>query len=126
MEPDEDRAARAQAMLVQQQSGGWWLVLWAPYRRRFDGYYLGSSERGVFVEGRTAQEMGTLLMQAQLDLWRASLIPTQARLPTPQRPAGEVRQTPISDPGSSSRLREHQGTPERRSQGRGHHRRQPS
>ncbi|GAA2692244.1 hypothetical protein [Nonomuraea recticatena] len=125
MEPDEDRAARAQAMLVQQQSGGCWLVLWAPYRRRFSGYYLGSSERGVIVEARTAQEMRTLLAQAQLELWRTSSIPTQARLPTPYGPAREVRQTPTSDSGSCTRLRDHQGTPDRHaSQGRGHHRRQ--
>ncbi|GAA3467404.1 hypothetical protein GCM10018965_019570 [Nonomuraea roseola] len=112
----------ARAMAVQDRA---WLVMWRPYGRVFTAWHMADPRRCVTVEAPTEHQLRLRMADAELELWRTSFILTQAR-PTPaQRPAGGVRQSPTSDPGSCTRLRAHEGTPGRHaSRGRGHHRRQ--
>ncbi|GAA3306090.1 hypothetical protein [Nonomuraea dietziae] len=114
----------AHAIAVQERA---WLVMWRPYGRVFTAWHMADPRRCVSVEAPTEHQLRLRMADAELELWQTSHTPTQARLATPQRPAGEVRQPPTSDPGSCSRPRDHQGTPDRHaSRGRGHHRRQTS
>ncbi|WP_424533614.1 hypothetical protein ACOZ38_25095 [Sphaerisporangium viridialbum] len=71
----------AHAEVLQQLSPGW-LIIWRPWARTFSAWHLVDPLRCRIVESADPGELRSLMVDAELELWRASnVLPGRLTLP---------------------------------------------